>query len=132
MSQDKLLHVSPKTIHSRLYAIVILNIKIITFVYHVFYITFVQFVSCICNRTQICTNCFISLLVPYPFRYLLTYPDIDMLGQWLDFEIIQNGNCKMPSFLHQSGGSPWTSDSTLLASLGPVMAGQELKQFRMD
>ena len=31
----------------------------------------------------------------YPRRYLLTYPNTDILGQLLDFKIIQNGDCEM-------------------------------------
>ena len=104
MSQDKLLYMLPKITHSRFYAIVISNIKTIIVICHVFFITFVKFISFTCIHTQIYTNCFIALLLPYPLRFLLTYPNIDILGQWLDSKIIQNGDCKMATSLHQSGG----------------------------
>ena len=132
MSQDKLLYMLPKITHSRLYAIVISNIKTIIVICHVFFITFVKFVSFTCIRTQIYTNCFIALLLPYPLRFLLTYPNIDILGQWLDSKIIQNGDCKMATSLHQSGVSPWASSSTLLASLSQGTAGHKFKQSRME
>ena len=59
-----------------------------SFILHLYSLYHVFVTVPLYNRTQICTNCFIPLLVPYLFRYSITYPNTDILGQWLDFKII--------------------------------------------
>ena len=59
-----------------------------SFILHLYSLYHVFVTVPLYNRTQICTNCFIPLLEPYLFWYSITYPNIDILGQWLDFNII--------------------------------------------